>query len=74
MEPNTKETGKLIFNTVSARKCGLMAPSLRVNIKKAKSMGVANTSGKIIPITMASGLKTRFKAAALIRGQTIAST
>jgi hypothetical protein len=59
MELDMKVTGRMIFKMALVLRHGQMAPAIKVNTKKAKSMVRASTSGTTVHATMATGMRIK---------------
>jgi hypothetical protein len=57
MEPDTKVSGKTIFNMALVRKYGLITQNTKVIMLKAKNMERDSTSGKTVACMMEIGMK-----------------
>ena len=52
-----KESGKMIYSMVKAKRFGLIIPDMKVPIMREKNMESVFTFGKMDHLTMAIGLK-----------------
>jgi hypothetical protein len=62
MEPVMKVIGRMIYNTVTEKKCGPIIQNMKVNIWKVKSMERGHIYGQMVALTLVIGSIIRSKA------------
>lgn len=74
MEPPTRVTGGMIYNTVEELNIGTITQNTKDSIKKGKNTAWVHTPGKTVLNTQANGMRTGFMVKVNILGMTVDST